>query len=139
MRCGSVHIDEMRGLGRSMPWTMAAFVVGGLSLIGVPLTVGFISKLYLVLAALERGLWPVAGLILFSSLLAVVYIWRVVEVAYFEPPQVMDGEGAIGEAPLSLLIPMWVLVVAIIYFGITTEMTAGIARLAAASLLGSAS
>ena len=135
-RCGSVHIDEMRGLGRTMPWTMAAFVAGGLSLIGVPMTVGFISKWYLVTAALEQGLWPVAGVILFSSLLAAVYIWRVVEVAYFEEPSAVEGEGSIREAPLSLLIPMWVLVVAIFYFGVTTKFTAGIAQQAAESLLG---
>ncbi len=52
------------GLGRRMPWTMAAFVLGGLSLIGVPVTVGFISKWYLVLAAVEEGLWLVAALVL---------------------------------------------------------------------------
>ena len=139
LRCGSVHIDEMRGLGRLMPFTMAAFVVAGLSLIGVPLTAGFISKWYLVLAAIERGWWPVAGLVLLSSLLAVIYIWRVVEVAYFEPPPPVEGEGVIQEAPLSLLIPMWVLVAAIIWFGVSTEMTAGIAEMAAESLLGSGS
>jgi multicomponent Na+:H+ antiporter subunit D len=126
----------MRGLGRRMPWTMAAFVAGGLSLIGVPMTVGFISKWFLVKAALEQGLWPVAGVILFSSLLAVVYIWRVVEVAYFEEPPAVEGKGSVREAPLSLLIPMWVLVAAIFYFGVTTELTADIAQQAAESLLG---
>ncbi len=136
LRCGSAHIDEMRGLGRRMPWTMAAFVAGGLSLIGVPLTVGFISKWYLVLAALEQGLWPVAAVVLFSSLLAAVYVWRVVEVAYFHEPPAVEGEGSITEAPLSLLLPMWALVIAIFYFGITTDVTAGIARMAAESLLG---
>ncbi len=139
LRCGSVHIDDMRGLGRAMPWTMAAFVVGGLSLIGVPLTAGFISKWYLVLAALQKSLWPMAGLVLISSLLAVAYVWRVIEAAYFYPAPAVEGEGTIGEAPLSLLIPMWVLVAAIVYFGMNTELTAGIARMAAESLLGSAS
>ena len=133
-RCGTVHIDDLRGLGKSMPWTMAAFVVGGLSLIGVPLTVGFISKWYLVVAALEQGLWYVAGLVLLSSLLAVVYVWRVVEVAYFEPPPAVEGKGEITEAPVSLLAPVWVLVAAIIYFGLTNDMSA-VAELAAESLL----
>ncbi len=48
LRTGSIRIEAMPGLGRRMPWTMAAFVVGGLSLIGVPMTVGFVSKWYLV-------------------------------------------------------------------------------------------
>ena len=48
-RIGSCNIDRMAGLAKQMPWTMAAFVGGGLSLIGVPLTAGFISKWYLML------------------------------------------------------------------------------------------
>ena len=84
LRTGSANIEDFRGLGKRMPITMTAFVLAGVSLIGVPLTVGFVSKWYLVLAALEQGLWPVAVLILLASLLAVAYIWRIVEVAYFQ-------------------------------------------------------
>ena len=130
---GSVELDDLRGLGRRMPFTMAAFVAGGLSLIGVPLTVGFVSKWYLVLGALERGMWPVAVLVLLGSLIAVVYIWRVVEVAYFEQP---EGDVVIAEAPLSMHIPMWILIAAIFYFGLSTSMTAGVARKGAEMLLG---
>jgi len=116
-----------------MPWTMAAFVGAGLSLIGVPLTVGFVSKWYLVQAALEQGLWPVAVVVLIGSLMAVVYIWKVVEVAYFGTP---DPDTQIREAPLSLLIPTWALVLASFYFGIDASITAGVATRAAESLLG---
>jgi multicomponent Na+:H+ antiporter subunit D len=130
---GSVRIEAMRGLGRKMPWTMAAFVLGGLSLIGVPATVGFISKWYLVLAAVEAGLWVVAVLVLVGSLLAVVYIWRVVEAAYF---QEYVGEFEVREAPLSLLVPIWALVAANLYFGLNATLTAGIATRAAELLLG---
>jgi multicomponent Na+:H+ antiporter subunit D len=132
-RVGSVRIEAMAGLGRTMPFTMAAFVVGGLSLIGVPLTVGFVSKLYLVRAALEQGMWPVAVLVLVGSLLAVIYVWKVVEVAYFRQP---IGDGSIREAPLSLLIPTWILVLANIWFGIDAKLTAGVAIRAAQTLLG---
>ncbi|MFQ5545191.1 MAG: monovalent cation/H+ antiporter subunit D family protein, partial [Acidiferrobacterales bacterium] len=52
---GSARLSDIAGLGRRMPWTFAAIVAGGLSIIGIPLTVGFISKWYLVLAALEDG------------------------------------------------------------------------------------
>jgi multicomponent Na+:H+ antiporter subunit D len=132
-RTGSVQIGDMAGMGRRMPWTMAAFVAGGLGLIGVPLTVGFISKWYLIVAALDRGWWPVAVLVLLSSLLAVVYVWRVVEVAYLQPSP--DGAPS-GEAPLSMLIPTWVLIGASIYFGIDTDLSVGVAQKAALSLLG---
>jgi len=132
-RVGSVRLDSMAGLGRAMPWTMAAFVVGGLSLIGVPLTVGFVSKWYLVQAALEQGNWPVAAVVLMGSLLAVVYVWKVVEVAYFG--EVSPGAG-IREAPLGLLVPTWALVLANLYFGIDASLTAGVATRAAEVLIG---
>lgn len=131
-RLGSTHIDDLRGAGKQMPWTMAAFVVGGLSLIGVPLTVGFVSKWVLVQAALAAGYWPLAVLILGSSLLAVVYVWRVVEVAYFDEPP--PGRDMAREAPVSMLAPLWALVFATIYFGIDTEWTAGLASQAASVL-----
>ena len=131
-RIGSVQVTQFAGLGREMPWTMAAFVAGGLSLIGVPLTVGFISKWLLILAALENGWWPVAALIVAASLLAVVYIWRIVEQAYFKA----SPRDAPGEAPLSLLLPTWALVAANVYFGLDTRLTADLARAAAGELMG---
>jgi multicomponent Na+:H+ antiporter subunit D len=133
-RIGSVEIQAMRGLGRRMPWTMGAFVAGGLSLIGVPLTVGFISKWYLILGAIERGWWPVAALVVVTSLMAVVYIWRVVEAAYFGEPS--DEGGPHEEAPLGMLIPTWALIVVSFYFGIDATLTSNVAGAAAKSLLG---
>jgi len=133
LRVGDVTIQGVRGLGRQMPWTMAAFVVGGLSLIGVPLTVGFISKWYLVLATLEDGRWWIAAVIMASSLLAVIYVWKVVEAAYLkEPPAGRE----VREAPLSMLIPTWALVLANIWFGIDADFTVTVARTAAMGLLG---
>lgn len=134
-RVGSVYINDFRGLGRKMPWTMAAFVIGGLSLMGVPTTAGFISKWYLIKAALENGWWDVILLILLGSLLAAVYIWRVVETAYFNPSHENEDEEG-GEAPLSLLIPMWSLVIANIYFGIDTRLPLDLAQRATELLMG---
>lgn len=133
-RTGGTSLIHFRGLGKTMPLTMLAIVFGGLSLIGVPLTVGFVSKWYLVLAALEQGLWPVAALVLIASLLAVVYVWKLVEAAYF---QTAEGEAAkVREAPLSLLIPTWILIGANIYFGIDTSLTLSVAETAASMLMG---
>jgi multicomponent Na+:H+ antiporter subunit D len=136
LRVGVATLDSMAGLGKQMPWTMAAFVAGGLSLIGVPLTVGFISKWYLILATLERGWWPLTVAILVASLLAVVYIWRVVEAAYFKE-RPADAK-PVKEAPLGMLIPTWLLVIANVYFGVQTDLTVGIAQAAATGLLGGA-
>ncbi len=132
-RIKSIKIENMAGLGRAMPYTMAAFLIAGLSLIGVPLTVGFVSKWYLILGALEKDWWLVAGLILLSSLLAVIYLWKVIETAYFKNRA--ESAPPIREVPVSMLLPMWVLVAANIYFGLNTELTVGTAMSAASSLI----
>ena len=137
-RIGSVEFEAMRGLAKKMPWTMAAFVAGGFSLIGLPFTVGFISKWYLILGALERDGWQwwlVVGLVLTTSLMAVVYIWRVVEAAYFQDAPDEVGE-PIREAPLAMLIPTWTLILANFYFGIDATFTSEVAGSAARALMG---
>ncbi|MFY9974962.1 MAG: proton-conducting transporter membrane subunit, partial [Chromatiaceae bacterium] len=116
------------------PWTMAAIVIGGLSLIGVPPTVGFTSKWYLVLALIERGWWPLAVIVLIGSVLALVYVWRLVEVAYLLRPAA--DAPAPREAPLSMLAPIWLLVGANIYFGVDTHLSVGSAQRVAALLMG---
>jgi len=133
-RTGSVELSALHGLGRRMPFTMAALVIGGLGLVGVPLTSGFVSKWYLVQAALEADLWPVAVLILLGSLVALVYVGRVIEAAYFRPPP--PGAATTREAPWQMLIPTWILLAASLYFGIHTDITVGVAERGAEMLLG---
>ncbi|MEM7392850.1 MAG: monovalent cation/H+ antiporter subunit D family protein [Verrucomicrobiota bacterium] len=133
-RTGATRLEHMHGVGKLMPWSMAAFVIGGLSLIGVPLTVGFISKWYLILAAFEGGWGFLVVFILISSLMSVIYIWKVVEVAYFKPPAKPDVPWS--EAPAGMLIPTWILILANLYFGIHTDFTVGVAQRAAEWLIG---
>ncbi len=133
LRIGQPLMAQMAGLAKRMPLTAAGLVVGGLSLIGVPGTVGFVSKWYLVLAAIEKGWWWLAALVLISSMLAAIYVWRLIEICYFREPS-PELEAA-REAPLSMLIPSWLLVAACIYFGLDASMTAGTAASAAQSLL----
>ena len=116
-----------------MPLTAAAFVVGGLGLVGVPGTVGFISKWYLVLAALDRNWYLVAFLILASSLLAAVYVWRVVEVMVARES---EGSDVRVDAPLSMLFPTWILIGATVFFGLQADWTVSVASAAANQLLG---
>jgi multicomponent Na+:H+ antiporter subunit D len=130
---GSVKLDDIAGIGKRMPITMGAFVIAGLSIIGVPGTVGFVSKWYLVLGSFEHGWWWLAFLIVASSLISVVYIGRIVEVVWFRPVSIAAKKAK--DPPLSMLLPTLLLVVATIYFGFDTSATAGIAGRAAEWLL----
>ncbi len=134
-RVGSVHLDALAGVGRRMPLSCAALVIGGLSLIGVPGTVGFVSKWYLVSGVLERGWTAAAVLILLSSLLALVYVGRVVEALYFRRPAADHVRPDLREAPLGMLAPTWILIAAAVVFGLTTDWTYGVAAEAAELLL----
>jgi len=133
-RAGKISFDDIAGIGRKMPLTSAALVLAGLSLIGLPGTAGFVSKWYLVVASLELGWWWLAALIVLSTLLTLVYVGRVVEAAYFrEPAKALAG---VVEAPAEMLIPTWILAGATVYFGIDTQLTAGMAERAALVLMG---
>lgn len=134
LRAGRADFSTVSGLARRMPWTSLGVVIAGLSLIGMPGTAGFISKWYLVLAAIEQGSAALVILIVGSSLFAVVYVWRFVEAAYLQAPGV-DAPRA-GEAPLSMLIPAWVLVVACVWFGFDTSFNVDVAAAAARLMMG---
>lgn len=132
-RMRSTRYVDLAGAGHTMPWTSAAFVIGGLALIGIPLTSGFVSKWYLVLATLEKDWWWLAIIIVFTSLLALVYVWRVIEQLYFRKPRAEYS--TVKEAPTLLLICTWVMILSTVYFGIDTRFPVGMATAAADALL----
>jgi len=132
-RVGGVRMADFRGIASQMPWTMAAFVIGGLSLIGVPGTAGFISKWYLLQGLIEEGWWLIVAVIILSSLLAVIYIWKIVEVAWFSSRP--DGAPAVKEVPIAMQVSLWIFALANIYFGFETSYTVGLADTIASSLL----
>ena len=129
LRTSSVQLTNFAGLGKRMPWTMAAILLLSLGLIGVPFTAGFISKWYLLIAALEQGNWLIAAVIVGGSLLAIIYVWKIIEYAYLRTPSnpVDKNAPVMMEAPLQMLIPLWLLVAANFYFGLQTSFSYGFA------------
>jgi len=130
-----LRLSDLGGIAKRMPWTAAAFIVAGFSLVGVPGTAGFISKWYLITAALEHGSLGIAlvAVIVISSLMAVVYIWRIVEAIYFAEP--VADQSAIREAPRMMLLITWVAALANLYFGLVPEVPVTLASSAADTLL----
>ncbi len=134
MAAKTLRLEDLGGIARQMPWTFAAFVVAGLSLIGIPGTAGFISKWYLISAALELGPLGIALIvvIVISSLMAVVYVWRVVEAAAFAA---VPGEVAKVRVDPSLTVVLWIAAGANIVFGLLPALPVSLARTASLSLL----
>lgn len=132
LRLGKTSIDSLAGLGRRMPFTTFGFVMAGFSLIGVPASAGFVTKWYLIMAALERGQWWLALMVVSTSLISALYVWRFVEAAYLREPA---GSATRMEAPLSMLIPAWIMVIACSYFGLETSYSLQGAQEAAATLM----
>ena len=134
-RFSTLQLENLGGAARQMPWTMAAFMLASLSLIGVPGTAGFISKWTLISAALDEGALGIAlvAIVVVSSLMTVAYIWRVVEVAYFGEPG--ESTQPVSEAPGWMLAMTWIVALANIYFGIIPSLPMSLSGEAAASLL----
>lgn len=97
-------VSELDGVGRRMPWTMAAFTIGALSMIGVPPTAGFISKWFIIGGAIEATQYFALGVIIVSTLLNAGYFLPIVHRAFLRPGD--PDEHAHGEAPLAIVVAL---------------------------------
>ncbi|MEL6325141.1 MAG: monovalent cation/H+ antiporter subunit D family protein [Pseudomonadota bacterium] len=127
------RINDFAGLGRAAPLTMTAFAVAGISLIGIPLTAGFQSKLALLEAMLDRGWGFAVAVIVISSILAVFYVGRVLQAVFFLPPS--NPRKARQEAPALILIPLWILTIATLWIGIQANWVIDLTDAAATAAL----
>ena len=116
--------EDLKGLFRKMPFTMGAFVIGALSIIGVPPTCGFFSKWYLISGAIQAGHYGFMVALLFSSLVNVVLFFRVFEISYYEAFSDHHGHEhhsqPLAEAPLSMLVPLMIVAAGLVLVGIYT-------------------
>lgn len=110
------NLDDVSGLGRKMPVTLAFFLIGALSLAGVPLSAGFTSKWIIYEAAMEQGQVFLAILSLVGSALTMAYFIKFMHSAFFGVPS-KESEH-VKEAPWTMLVPMGVLTAVLVLFGI---------------------
>ncbi|MDE2765404.1 MAG: proton-conducting transporter membrane subunit [Chloroflexota bacterium] len=131
MGAGVSDVRMLAGLGRRMPATSAVFAVGAVAMVGIPPTAGFFSKWYLSIAAIDEGLWFVLAVVLASSLLSAVYLFRVIERLYLAPAPAIAGgaddapnaaapaqDAPARESPLDVTLPMALLALATIVLGV---------------------
>jgi multicomponent Na+:H+ antiporter subunit D len=126
-KTGRHDLSDCKELFKKMPFTMTAFVIGALSIIGVPPTCGFFSKWYLIHGALIAKHWAFLVSLLLSSLVSVILFFRVIEIGYvFQDSHGEHAHGShhdvtIDEAPLSMLVPTLVVAIAIILIGLYNQ------------------
>jgi multicomponent Na+:H+ antiporter subunit D len=115
---GLWQIPRFTGLGSRMPWTMGAFAVAALSMVGLPPAAGFFSKWYLILGSVSANNWIFVAVIILSSLLNAVYFFRVLEEVYFTPPRNDAAVTAAKDPPREMLAPMVIMAISIIVLGL---------------------
>jgi multicomponent Na+:H+ antiporter subunit D len=120
------EVSQLSGIGRRMPWTMAAFAVATLSMIGVPPSGGFVTKWYLVLGSMERGSLVVLTMLLLSSLLNAAYFLPVVTTAFFGRVNGGRGDDDIREIPL-VVVPLVATAAASLLVGIFPDAVVSVA------------
>ncbi len=131
---GEILIKDLGSMFSRMPVTMGAFVVAGLSIIGVPPACGFFSKWYLILGGIKAGQYWFCAALIFSSLVNVILFFRIFESAFFgstcsnhehgsahETGHHNDHEAVIDEAPASMLVPLLVSTAMLIVLGFGTK------------------
>jgi len=141
-KLGTSNIYQFGNLYKKMPFTMAAFLMGAFSMVGIPPTCGFFSKLYLILGSIEAKQWVFVAVLLMSTLLNVIYFFKVLEIAYFKPRElatqkekevlkVVYADGGsyeefslepvpirMNEVPLIMLVPLLIMAAGILLSGI---------------------
>lgn len=129
-KTGKADRSAFEGLFGKMPLTMTVFVVGAFAMMGIPPTCGFFSKWYLISGAMDVGRWEFVVALLFSSLMAAILFFRIIEIALFgEKPA--EGEhhhdehhdthaqgSQYCEAPLHMLIPALALAASLVFIGL---------------------
>jgi multicomponent Na+:H+ antiporter subunit D len=129
-------LADFAGVARDAPWSAAAFGVGAASLVGAPLTMGFLAKWRLIEAGLMAGQIWIVAVIAIASLLTLAYVGRMFEALFFRPPP--PGAQRAHEAPAGVLVPVWILAGLSIWFGLDASLPEGLADAASAALSGAA-
>jgi multicomponent Na+:H+ antiporter subunit D len=123
---GKTEVSQLAGIGRRMPWTMSAFAIGSLSLIGIPPAAGFLSKWLLFQGAANAGHWVAIAVLAVSTLLTASYFLPIVHAAFLR--EAPAGEPAHGEAPWPMVLALVITAAATLALPFVAGVPLGLAR-----------
>jgi multicomponent Na+:H+ antiporter subunit D len=122
------EVSELDGIGRRMPWTMGAFAIGALSMIGLPPAAGFISKWFMLSGAVAAEQWLVVAVITASTLLNAGYFLPIVYRAFFVAPRRGADDHPHGEAPWPSVLALVITAAGTVLLFFMPELPLGLAR-----------
>jgi proton-translocating NADH-quinone oxidoreductase chain N len=132
-RTGTRQLDEIAGVGRKMPLTMILFAVSLFALTGMPPLNGFVSELTLFTSAVQANMAWLGIAIILNSVLSAAYYLQVIR--FLVRPGMSEKLEKVKEAPLIMLVPIAIMAILIILFGVYPDPVLSLARKAAQSLL----
>jgi multicomponent Na+:H+ antiporter subunit D len=122
--CGFIHrlnltrISGFSGLSKKMPFSVLALILACLAMIGLPPGGGFVSKWFLILSAIDAGQYVFVAVIFISTLLMLVYFWRLIETMYIRPAKTSGGQGTgsknelpMKELPMGMMLPVLIMTI----------------------------
>jgi multicomponent Na+:H+ antiporter subunit D len=122
------EVSQLDGIGRRMPWTLGAFAIAALSMIGLPPAVGFISKWYMLSGAMAAQQWLAVSVIVVSTLLNAGYFLPIVYRAFFVAAPAADHEHPHGEAPLPMVVALLITAAATVLLFFLPDLPLALAR-----------
>jgi multicomponent Na+:H+ antiporter subunit D len=134
LKVRATDLADFAGCARTAPWTMLAFAAAALSLAGIPLTFGFLSKWRLIEAWWASEAWLALGVMAVTALLSFLYVGKMLEVIFFRP--LPANATPIRDAPAGALVPLWLLTAATFWFGVQAGPVQAVTDAAASILAG---
>ncbi len=128
---GNKQVNKLQGLGYEMPITIGAFSVAALSMVGLPLFSGFISKWYLAQGSIEAGMPLFVGLLILSGLLNASYFLPIIWQAFFDVDQHKPKTFTLDLIPVPMAATLIILALTVVYFGLRPEFPLSLAQQAA--------
>ncbi|MCH7764247.1 MAG: monovalent cation/H+ antiporter subunit D family protein [Candidatus Marinimicrobia bacterium] len=131
-------VSELDGIGKQMPFTMAAFTLAAISMIGLPPMGGFLSKWYLIIGAIEAGQMPIIVVLVVSTILNAGYFLPIIYAAFFkEPnPEIQNPKSKIREAPVLMVASLMLTAIGALLLFFMPSVFLELAKMIAASVTG---